>query len=128
MLFRTLKKIINNSKPSSPKDEYIRQNDRKKTEIVSPFSPINKISQEITRKRTITEKFSKQIEEKNTYIEQLESEKSDLLNELKQFYIEIIEMLKMDHVIIKNLIKIKQFLLPKRTLIKSSKSSSYQWI
>lgn len=100
MLFRTLKKIINTSKPSSPKEEYIRPNDRKRTEISSPFSPINKISQEISRKRTINEKFSKQIEEKNIHIDRLESEKKDLLNELKQFYIEIIEMLKMDHVII----------------------------
>lgn len=99
MLFRTLKKITDISNPTSPKFEYIKNLERKKTNIMKNSSPLPKNNDELNKRRLLNDKITKQLEEKNAYIGRLENEKLELLNDLRHFYIEIVEMMKMDHVL-----------------------------
>ena len=46
----------------------------------------------------LNEKIQKVLDDKTKCIDIMECEKREILEELKQFYVEIIEMLKLDHV------------------------------
>ena len=108
MLIRTLKKIVRNS---------INSNQNDKSAVLSPKSgmkspiierkmfqggnqtaPISKFPEETARKRLLNEKIQKVLDDKTKCIDIMECEKREILEELKQFYVEIIEMLKLDHV------------------------------
>ena len=111
MLIRTLKKIMNNN--ITPKEEYIispRSSNikavDKKIDFRSNVSVINRFSENPAKKKLNSENNTQENEEQNQRIQQLESEKKDILNELKSFYIEVIKMLKLDHV--KKIIRKKQ--------------------
>jgi uncharacterized FlaG/YvyC family protein len=112
MLVRTLKKIVKNSisvapnvDPAnvfSPKTFFRSPVDRKKTEIHNhannTAASMGKVPEDNPRRRFVNEKLQRQVEEKNKQIEVMEKDKQSLLEELKQFYVEVIEMLKLDHV------------------------------
>lgn len=123
MLIRTLQKIIKNSITTAPNPNnsavfspkiFIRSPvERKKTEVNNTNnnnrSTISKFPEDNARKRLVNEKLLKQVEEKNKLIEVMENDKNVILEELKQFYVEIIEMLKLDHVSFNFLLKFEGF-------------------
>ena len=105
MLIRTLKKIVQNGITpkndinvyvNSPLNNSAKLFEKKKPEIKTG-ALINKFSDENAKKKLLNnEKLSKELLEKNQKILLMELQKTELLNELKSFYIDIIEMLRLD--------------------------------
>lgn len=105
MLIRTLKKIVKssisvnkaeNQHGFSPKNALKSPVYRKKEELQT--SAIAKLNEETAKRRFVGDKLLRTLEEKNQVIAVMESDKVRILEALKEFYIEIIEMMKLDHV------------------------------